>query len=209
MLKLAIVEDTDDIREALESYFSTQHTIQLLIATPSAEDFLNYDAIGDIDILLCDIGLPGISGVELVWRVKQIDPDIHVVMFTVFDEEDYIFQSLKAGASGYLLKNTALKDIKEGLLEVDNGGASMSPQIAKKLIGFFNKSIPVKKDISAILSDKELLIIRYAQQGYNNRQIAEEMFIALDTVKYHIKNIYRKLEVNSRKELDKFYSRLG
>jgi len=147
--------------------------------------------------------------VELVWRVKQIDPDIHVVMFTVFDEEDYIFQSLKAGASGYLLKNTALKDIKEGLLEVDNGGASMSPQIAKKLIGFFNKSIPVKKDISAILSDKELLIIRYAQQGYNNRQIAEEMFIALDTVKYHIKNIYRKLEVNSRKELDKFYSRLG
>lgn len=209
MLKLAIVEDTDDIREALAHYFAKRNAIQLLTVSSNAEDFLNDVAISDIDILLCDIGLPGINGVELVWRLKQAYPNIHVVMFTVFDEEDYIFQALKAGASGYLLKNTALKDIREGLLEVSNGGASMSPQIAKKVIDFFNKSIPIKRDISAILSEKELLIIKYAQQGYNNRQIAEEMFIAIDTVKYHIKNIYRKLEVNSRQELDKFYSHLG
>ncbi|OAQ39186.1 hypothetical protein A5893_11000 [Pedobacter psychrophilus] len=209
MLKLAIVEDTEDIREALESYFSKQKEIQLLIASPNAEEFLCNIAVGTIDILLCDIGLPGISGVELVWRLKQIHPKIHIVMFTVFDEEDYIFQSLKAGASGYLLKNTSLKEIKEGLIDVNNGGASMSPQIAKKVINYFNERGAIKKDISNIFSDKELLIIKQAQKGYNNRQIAEEMFVSIDTIKYHIKNIYRQLEVNNRQELNKFYSHLG
>ncbi len=209
MLKLAIVEDTEDIREALVSYFSKQKDIQLLIASSNAEDFLNNSTIADIDVLLCDIGLPGISGVELVFRLKQKHLKAQIVMFTVFDEEDYIFQSLKAGAAGYLLKNTSLKDIKEGLLEVKNGGASMSPQIAKKVISFFSKAMPIKKDITAIFSDKELLIIKQAQKGYNNRQIAEEMFVSIDTIKYHIKNIYRQLEVNSRQELNKFYSHLG
>lgn len=206
MIKLAIIEDTKNIRNVLEAFFMEQNEFKLSKVAATAEDFFSYTAIGKLDIVLCDIGLPGKSGMEATWILKQKHPHIHIVMFTVFEDKGKIFQSLQAGASGYLLKNTSLPQIREGLLEVINGGAAMSPQIAKKVIDYFKIVKPETKNKEiATLTAREIDVIAQAQKGYSNQLIAEKLFISEDTVKYHIKNIYEKLQINSREALRNYF----
>jgi DNA-binding NarL/FixJ family response regulator len=206
MIKLAIIEDTKSIREVLQVFFEEQAEFTTKVVAPTAEDFFLSKNIEELELVLCDIGLPGKSGMETTWTIKKKYPHIHVVMFTVFEDKDKIFQSLQAGASGYLLKNTPLSKVKQGLLEVIEGGASISPQIAKKVIDYFNipKLEPQHEKINK-LSAREIDVITQVQKGYTNRIIAENLFISIDTVKYHIKNIYSKLQINSRHELQKIF----
>lgn len=205
MTKLAIIEDTQSIRDVLQAYFSNQPNFILKCVSPSAEVFFRYDAINQLDLVLCDIGLPGKSGTEIAWMLKQKYPSLQIVMFTVFEDKDKIFQSLQAGASGYFLKDTPLPELKAGLIEVINGGAAMSPQIAKEVISYFRLSKPADND-PVSLTARELDVVTQAQKGLSNRLIAEQLFVSVDTVKYHIKNIYEKLQINSREELKKYFT---
>lgn len=145
-----------------------------------------------------DIEMPGMNGIETVRVIKENFPSIHIVMQTVYDDDDRIFQSICAGASGYLLKGTPAHKILEALNEALLGGSLFSPGVAGRIIDQFRKqSVPSDLEISK-LSDRELEILQYMVGGMSNKLIAERCFISTNTVKFHIRNIYEKLQVNSK-----------
>jgi len=199
---LVIVEDNPVILKVLESYFKTSPSFNLLFYATSTEAFMDSWKDQRIDVLLCDIGLPGKSGIEATWYVKRKSFATQVVMFTVFEDKDTIFQALCAGASGYLLKDTPMAKVEEQLLEVMDGGSVMSPQVARMVVGYFNPLLD-KKDNKAIdrLTHREIEIVSMLQHGATYRTVSERLFISVDTVKFHIRNIYSKLQINSRSEL--------
>lgn len=199
---LVVIEDNLVIGRVLEAYFKASSTFNLLFCATSTEAFISTWNEERIDILLCDIGLPGKSGIEATWYVKRKSSATQVVMFTVFEDKETIFQALCAGASGYLLKDTPLPKVEEQLVEVLNGGAVMSPQVARMVVGYFNPLLE-KKENKAIdrLTHREIEIVSMLQQGATYRTVAERLFISVDTVKFHIRNIYSKLQINSRAEL--------
>jgi len=199
---LVIIEDNLIIQKVLEEHFSASQSFNLLFCASSVEEFIGKWNEERIDILLCDIGLPGKSGIEATWYVKRKSSATQVVMFTVFEDKETIFQALCAGASGYLLKDTPLVKVEEQLLEVLDGGAVMSPQVARMVVGYFNPLLD-KRENKAIerLTQREIEIVSMLQHGATYRAVAERLFISVDTVKFHIRNIYSKLQVNSRSEL--------
>lgn len=203
MIHLAIIEDNISIRGVLTDYFSAEQGYEVVLSAGSFEKFHEQWRPADmqIDVVICDIGLPGKSGIDAVWYIKSKSEKTHILMLTVFEEREKIFQSLCAGASGYMLKSTPLAEIKTGIKDILNGGAAMSPKIAMQVISYFNK----RKQVSAVESEKltarEIEILSFLEQGLANKAIAEQMNLSVDTVKFHIKNIYLKLQVSSRAEL--------
>ncbi len=199
---LVIIEDNLMIMKILESYFKAASSFNLLFTATSTEAFIETWNDERIDILLCDIGLPGKSGIEATWYVKRKSSATQVVMFTVFEDKETIFQALCAGASGYLLKDTPMAKVEEQLLEVMDGGSVMSPQVARMVVGYFNPLLD-KKENNEIdrLTHREIEIVSMLQHGATYRTVSERLFISVDTVKFHIRNIYSKLQINSRSEL--------
>ncbi len=200
VISIAIIEDITDIRETLKEFLKNQSEFLCELATESVEDFLKLaDSCLAPDIVLLDIGLPGISGINGMKLIKHKFPDIDIIMLTVYDDANKIFQSLCAGATGYLLKNTPLNKIKEAIIELRNGGAPMSPQIARKILEHFN---PAKQEKNkSPLTDKEQLIVAGLVDGLSYKAIANNLGNSIETVRHHIKNIYRKLHVNSKAEV--------
>jgi DNA-binding NarL/FixJ family response regulator len=146
-----------------------------------------------------DIQLPGMSGIEGIGIIKEKYPEIEIIMLTVYHDSHKIFDSLKAGASGYLLKHTSLPEIKESIEKLASGGAPMSPQIARKVIQYFNK--PDKKEVESDLTPREQDIVNGLVDGLSYKLIADRFDISIDTVRAHIRNIYKKLHVNSKAEV--------
>ncbi len=200
MIKVGIIEDDDFIRENVQKYLNRQDNFICEIAEDSFEKFLpKLASEGPIDIALADIGLPGISGINGIKILKHDYPGINIIMLTVYNDSTRIFNSLCAGASGYLLKNTPLEEIKKAIEALDSGGAPMSPEIARKVIEYFN---PKKSDTyQTNLTTKENEIVNLMVDGLSYKMIADRMGISIDTVRFHIKNIYRKLHVNSKGEV--------
>ena len=200
MVELGIIEDDAEIRQGLELYLRAQNDIHCLAAEESVERFLAVaDAQGMfIDVLIMDIGLPGISGIEGIALVKERMPETDIVMFTVYDDPERIFRSLCAGASGYLLKTTPFPKIKEAVITLRNGWAPMSPQIAQKVFTYFGdrREVPVKSP----LTQKEKEVVLGLVDGLSYKMIADRMNVSIDTIRFHIKNIYKKLNVNSKSE---------
>jgi DNA-binding NarL/FixJ family response regulator len=154
------------------------------------------------DVILMDIDLPGMNGIEAVGIIKQERPDIIIIMQTVFNDNDRIFQSIAAGASGYLLKNTSPTRILESIREAATGGAPMTPSIAHKILEVFRSkkpALPAKEQ--AQLNDRQKEILECIFNGMSYKLIAEKLFISVETVRYHVKNIYDILHVHSRDEL--------
>lgn len=147
------------------------------------------------DVLLLDIDLPGISGVEALPELNKILPQTSIMMLTVNESSDLVFQSLQNGAVGYLLKGNTPSKLLESIREVYQGGSPMSPSIARKVTGSFQNKDPYK------LSDREKQVLQKLCSGSNNRTVANELFISVNTVKAHIKNIYEKMHVHSRAEM--------
>jgi len=157
--------------------------------------------IGDSDVMLMDIGLPGMNGIEGVKYIKQRYPDIAIVMCTVHDDDQNIFDALCAGAVGYLLKKTPPDELVKALREAANGGSPMTPNIARKVISTFHQSVPAKKNDSPDrLTQREQEVLEQLAGGYSYAAIAEAMSISLNGVRYHIRGIYEKLQVHSRGE---------
>jgi len=201
MILVAIVEDDSLIRNALGDYINAQDNMACTISKESVESFLNVLHTDNLpDVLLMDIGLPGMSGISGIKIIKDKYPDINCIMLTVYHDSHKIFQSLRAGASGYLLKNIPFSEIKEVITIVSQGGSFMSPQIARKVIEYFQG---IRDKHQSPLTDKEKEIVMGLVDGMSYKKIADKSFISVETVRSHIKNIYKKLHVHSKAEVIK------
>jgi DNA-binding NarL/FixJ family response regulator len=198
-IKIAIIEDIKDIRDSLSEYFAQQPEMECIIVSDSVEAFFKQvDSTSRPDLVLTDIGLPGMNGIEGMKKIKTQWPDTDIIMLTVFKDNDKIFKSICAGATGYLVKDTPLVEIKKAIIEIHNGGSYMTPSIARRVMEYFS---PVKRDADDPLTQKEKQIIMALTEGLSYKLIGEKLLITIDTVRFHIKNIYRKLQVNSKAEV--------
>jgi len=196
---LAIIEDVDDIRTGLKEFFQKQEEIAEVNAFGNMEDFFEKINQGFVpDVILSDIGLPGMDGIEGIKRIADLLPEADVIMLTVFMDGDKIFNALCAGATGYLLKGTPLPEVRKAIIEIHGGGSYMSPSIARKVVEHFKT--PTKK-INAQLTDREKDVINCLLDGLSYKLIADRLCISMDTVRFRIKSIYKKLHVNSKAEI--------
>ncbi|PKP13611.1 MAG: DNA-binding response regulator [Bacteroidetes bacterium HGW-Bacteroidetes-3] len=199
MMNIAIVEDNKIIREGLELYFKNDSQFSCDIAVDSVEAFLqSVIRCSKIEVVLLDINLPGMSGIEGIHHIKHQYPDVSIIMLTIYKDEKHVFEALKAGADGYLLKNTPLKSIKKGVLQILEEGAPLSPLVAKKVIDYFNPQNRNKQDGFEKLTSREIEVLQALSEGAPFKNIADKLFVTIDTVRYHSKNIYKKLNVNTK-----------
>ena len=198
-LLVAIFEDNAHLRDSLTFLVNSSDMFKCSGAYADAANILKYLEKNTPDLVIMDIQMPGINGIEATRLIKQHFPQIRIMIFTVFDDDDKIFQSLCAGGSGYLLKSSTPQQILQGLKDVYNSGASLSPAVAERVVHFFKNNISFDTpDYSLTTKEKELL--HHMVEGKSYKMISDAMKISLETVKYHIKNIYKKLHVNSSSE---------
>jgi len=198
-IKISIVEDDDRIRKGIEALINGSEGYKCISTFSSAEEALRDIPKQIPDVILMDINLPQMSGIECVKLIKKDYPEIQIIMLTVYEVSDQIFESLKAGASGYLLKRTSPVELLQAIKDVSSGGSPMSSQIARKVVQYFQKENK-KVDISKKLTPREDEILNLLSRGFRYKEIAEKLFISNDTVHTHIHKIYEKLQVRSRTE---------
>ncbi len=194
MISVSLVEDDLDIRQSLALIIDDFQEFVCLGAYLDCESLLNEIGVLTPDVILMDIELPGISGIEGVRKIKTKYPAIDVIMLTVHDDEKMVFESLCAGACGYLTKNTEPIRLVAAIKEVANGGAPMSTNIARMVVQSFNQFS------SSHLTSRETEVLNLLCKGLSYKMIANTLFVSHDTVRTHIKSIYRKLEVHSKSE---------
>lgn len=199
VIRVAIVEDNAGLRESLSEFFQRTPGFASAGAYASCEQFLRRLPHIAADVVLMDIGLPGMSGIEGVRELRSRSPETDVMMLTVYEDETRIFESLCAGASGYLLKKTSPSGILKAIRELRGGGAPMSASIARKVLEMFKHS-PPPGPADWQLSDREKEVLQGLVRGWSYRMIAEHCFISIDTVRSHIKKVYEKLHVHSKTE---------
>jgi DNA-binding NarL/FixJ family response regulator len=202
-IRVAIFEDNAAVREAITLLVEGTHGLEHAGAFADCSEILEDISTTHPDIVLMDIGIPGIDGVEAVRMIKAKFPEMKVVMQTVFEDDDKIFASLCAGACGYLLKNTPPAKLMEGIFEAFQGGAPMSPSIARKTLNLFQKFLsPLKATDPATykLTTREKEVLQLMSKGQSYKMIADSCDISFDTVRTHIRHIYEKLHVASMSE---------
>ena len=197
-ISVVIVEDDKLIREGIAELINSTSGFQLNAVFENCEVALKEINKVLPDVILMDISMPGMNGIECVKKIIAANSGIKIIMLTVYEEEQKIFDSLRAGASGYILKRSSLQEILSSIKEVVNGGGPMSPVIANKVLNYFNKS--GKKSDEINLTTRESEILKELVEGHSYKKISEILFISLDTVRSHIKSIYQKLHVNSKSE---------
>lgn len=198
-IRVVIVEDDLDIRQSFETVINTAPGFECVQAYVNAEDAVEGIPVLQPDVVIMDIHLPGMSGIEAVQSLKAQMPDLQITMCTVYEDDEHIFNALKAGASGYLLKRTSPEKLLEALNDLHQGGAPMSGEIARRVVTSFQKKAIPSPEL-AILTAREKEILNLLAKGYLYKEIAAELFISIETVKRHIHNIYEKLHVQTRTE---------
>lgn len=203
--KIIIIEDDGQVNKALAERLRRSTGYTMHATFQKCEDALPFLARGDIWLTILDLGLPGLSGSGAVKAVKKANPEGEILIHSIYDGGDEVFGALQAGASGYLLKGCKSVDLTEALRQLEAGGAPMSFGIARKVAGFFAKRVARKESQPEALSENPLSerergILTRLSEGYSYKDIAQISGISVHTVHTHIKNIYRKLEVNSRSE---------
>jgi DNA-binding NarL/FixJ family response regulator len=201
MINVAIVEDNKTIREGLAALLNGTEGFSCKGAYADCESFLKELESHSADVVLMDIGLPGMNGIEGVKKAKQISQDINILMLTVYEESEIVYDALCAGAYGYLVKKTPPSRLIEAIREVYEGGSPMSSRIARQVISSFqNYQNDLTADSQFNLSKREKEVLQLLADGCNYQEIADELFISVDTVRHHIRNIYKKLQVHSQSE---------
>ena len=193
-IHVAIVEDDHEIRQTLALIIDGTPGFWCKLTYEDGESALKPLQENHVDVVLMDIEMPRLNGIECIRKLKPVKPQVDFIMLTIRQDDEAIFQSICAGASGYLLKDTPPAELLQSIKEVKAGGAPMSASIARRVIQSFHQ---LKK---SPLSERETEILRLLSQGMNYRSVAEQLFLSPHTVKTHIKNIYEKLQVNSRGE---------
>lgn len=201
MIKVAIIEDNETIREGLSALINGTEGYKCIAAFRDCETFLTKLNQLDPDVVLMDIGLPGMSGIEGVQQAIKKNPDLNILMLTIYEDSEKVFDALCSGASGYLVKKTPPAKLLEAIKDAYEGGSPMSSGIARQVINAF-KETKVKNSTAEDykLSSREVEVLNLLADGYNYQEIAENMFISVDTVRHHIRNIYKKLHVHSQSE---------
>jgi DNA-binding NarL/FixJ family response regulator len=204
VISVAIIEDQREVREGVAVLINGTKGYRCTASYRSMEDALagiGRNTAGAIvpDAVLIDIGLPGMSGIEGIRLLKERFPDMTLLAFTVYDDDENIFDALCAGASGYLLKNTPPTRLLEGLREVVTGGAPMSPEVARKVIRLFREVRPPER-ANYQLTPQETEVLRLLVEGHHYKTAAAELGISINTVSFHLRNVYAKLQVHSKSE---------
>lgn len=200
MHSLAIIEDNTTVLNYLSDIISEAYPDATIHLYSNGEDAVKQLAKTTTDVILFDIELPGISGIECLYKLRSVNPNVKCMMLTNFDDAENIFKAIKAGASSYILKNTAPEKIIEAIEDLENGGSPMSSQIARKVLDAFQKQINTHNAHFHSLSQREQEIIQLLAQGFRYKDIGAKLFISEDTVRTHIRNIYGKLQVNTRSD---------
>jgi DNA-binding NarL/FixJ family response regulator len=209
-IRLAIVEDDAGLREVLQRIFGSAPDFRVVLACPDAETALREVGATSPDVVLMDINLPGMSGIECLREIKKAHPQMRVVMVTVYDDNDTLFEALVSGADGYLLKRATRNRFLEAVREIAGGGAPISPKIARRMVEYFHLlktgqiQQPARSPGAALdlaeLTARETEVLSRLAEGLAPKEVAAELKISWDTVRNHITNIYAKLHVHSRSE---------
>lgn len=200
MITVLIVEDNAIIRESLSVLINGTEGFSCPEVYQSCEDFFaDAQHVESADIVLMDIGLPGMDGIEGVKKLKKLYPAIDVMMLTVYEENQKVFDALCAGACGYLVKKTPPAKLLDAITEVYNGGSPMSPSVARKVVGILRgDKKPQPVDEGSSITERERTVLAELAEGKSYQEIAENLFISIDTVRQHIKSIYGKLHVHTQ-----------
>ena len=198
MIKVSVIEDHKEFREGLSYLLNATEGFKCINTFSSAEEGIE-GITGEEDIVLLDINLPGLSGIETIPYIKKKFPDVKIIMLTIFDDDNNIMGAILAGADGYLLKKTTPTEILESLKDCITGGSPMTLGIAKKVLTLFKKYIPSKNQ-NFSLTKREMEILHLLVEGYNNQAISDKLFISIETVRNHIRHIYEKLQVHSKSQ---------
>lgn len=195
-IRLILIEDHAEFRQSLFFLLNSEASFEC-VAYADAETALKSFENQIPDIVVMDINLPGMSGIECTKTIREKYPDVQVIMCTVYEDDEKIFEALKAGANGYLLKRAAINEIFESIKSLHNGGSPMSPVIARKVV----ESFQIKPTSSANeLSNRENEVLDLISNGYRVKEISDKLCISINTVRTHIRHIYEKLQVQSRVE---------
>jgi DNA-binding NarL/FixJ family response regulator len=198
-LKIALVEDQPDVRESWSRLINSLPDLTCSCICKTAEEALRVIPEVRPDVVLMDIFLPRMSGIECTARLKTLLPEIRIVILTAMNDEELVFMALEAGADGYLLKRTKPADLRVALLDVLNGGAPMTSEIARRVVESFRLKAK-SRDESLRLSVREEQILLLLSKGHSNKMIADQLEISVDTVCHHLKHVFEKLHVSSRTE---------
>ena len=205
-IRVSIVEDLAEIREGLVDLVRSDRELLMIASFEDAESAVQKLPDLQADIVVMDINLPGMSGIDCIKNIKEKCPGTQFMMFTVYENDDKVLQAMQAGATGYLLKRTKPEQILEGIKELNQGGSPMSSNIARKLLNIFlHEKKATKKEI---LSDRENEVLQLLADGLLYKEIAERLYIGHGTVRQHLHNIYEKLQVHNRTEaVNKYFDR--
>ena len=212
MINLAIVDDQGILREGLKFMFSKKEDIKVIATGGNGREAYDICRENHIDVMLLDIKMPIMDGVEATKLIKRDFPHVNIIILTTFNDDEYIFEALKHGASGYLLKDATMEKIEEAIRDAYKGGISIQPDVAKKMVAIFNKLPNEKVEIDERvkdLTDREKDILSSLGQGKSNKEIAEILYISEGTVKNHITSILSKLDLRDRTQLALFAVKNG
>jgi len=196
--RVVLVEDQKELSRQWVGIIDTFQDIECIGACASGEEAVERIPQLDPDVILMDIRLPRMSGIECTSRLKELLPATPIVILTVLDDDELIFRALEAGADGYLLKRSKPTDLRAALLDVINGGAPMSSAIARRVVSSFKRPAPKLPD--AQLSIREAEVLKFLSRGFSNKEIADQIELSVETVRTYLKSIYKKLHVRSRTE---------
>ncbi len=196
MIKITIIEDNSFVRAGWEAALDLEGDIVVINSFSSCEDAINSESVKKTDVILLDIGLPGMSGIEGAEKISTINPNVLIIMVTIHDDDKSIFGSLQSGAIGYLHKSISPEDLVKAIRVSLKGGSPMTPQIARKVLKSFHKFKPQLDE--DYLTKKEKQILNLLAEGKSYKTIANEIALSVNGVNYYIRSIYKKLHVNSR-----------
>ena len=199
MITVSIVDDERELRESIKAFIDGSPGFRCVSAYHSAETALKHLPQDRPDVVLMDIHLTGMSGIECVERLKTMLPEMQVMMLTVYDDADQIFKALSAGASGYVLKRSTPAKLLEAIKELNEGGSPMSSSIARKVVASFQRSGP-SRDEKTNLSPREQMVLESMAKGLTYKQAADQFGISIGTIRTYVRRIYEKLHVQSRTE---------
>jgi len=198
-IKVALIEDKDNIRDGLAALISGSPGYSCVAACASAEQGLKLLPGMRPDVVLMDIQLPGMSGIDAIPRLKELLPDTQIMMLTVYEDDEKLFRSLAAGATGYVLKRTPPAELLEAIESLHRGGSPMTDQIARRVVQAFH-TMGTSRLETENLSERESEILAAVAKGYRDKEVAERLFLSVETVRTHLRNIYKKLNVRTRTE---------
>jgi DNA-binding NarL/FixJ family response regulator len=199
MIKVAVVEDNKTLREGFETLLNRTPGFTCVGTCETVAEALKKIPKADPDVVLMDIQLPDSTGVECTAKLKELMPKLHIVVVTVYEDSERIFQALRAGACGYLLKRAKPEKIITAIQEAQEGGVPMTPEIARKVIGQFRQEATVAEEVQR-LSEREREVLELVMHGFGNKAIADRLSVTIAAVKWHLQHIYEKLHVHSRTE---------